>query len=166
MAKGVWGIDVSKFSIKAVRLEQGPAGMVITQVGVMPYEGTDTGEAVNLDSEIRHSLNDLKARLKIGSERVVLSLPGHSTFNRLIKLPPVEDAKLAEVVRYEAQSQIPFPIDEVIWDYQFVDRRYAPGEEKEVILFAIKKEVVEQFLGNIQSIGLNIEAIQFAPVAL
>jgi type IV pilus assembly protein PilM len=166
MAKGVWGIDVSKFSVKAVRLEQGPSGMVMTQVGVMPYEGTDTGEAVNLDSEIRHSLADVKARLKIGSERVVLSLPGHSTFNRLIKLPPVEDAKLAEVVRYEAQSQIPFPIDEVIWDYQFVERRYAAGEEKEVILFAIKKEVVEQFLGNIQDIGLNIEAIQFAPVAL
>ncbi|HTF57987.1 MAG TPA: type IV pilus assembly protein PilM [Planctomycetota bacterium] len=166
MARGVWGIDVSKFSMKAVRLEAGPSGMVLTQVGIMPYEGTDTGEAVNLDSEIRHSLAELKVRLKIGSERVVLSLPGHSTFNRLIKLPPVEDSKLAEVVRYEAQSQIPFPIDEVIWDYQFVERVYSPGEEKEVILFAIKKEIVEQFLANIQDLGLNVEAIQFAPVAL
>jgi len=166
MARGVWGIDVSKFSIKAVRLEAGPSGMVLTQVGIMPYEGTDTGEPVNLDSEIRHSLAELKVRLKIGGERVVLSLPGHSTFNRLIKLPPVEESKLAEVVRYEAQSQIPFPIDEVIWDYQFVERAYAPGEEKEVILFAIKKEIVEQFLANIQDLGLNVEAIQFAPVAL
>lgn len=166
MGRGVWGIDVSKFSIKAVRLEAGPAGMVLTQVGVMPYEGTDSGEPVNLDSEIRHSLAELKVRLKIGSERVVLSLPGHSTFNRLIKLPPVEEGKLQEVVRYEAQSQIPFPIDEVIWDYQFVERAYAPGEEKEVILFAIKKEIVEQFLANIHDLGLNVEAIQFAPVAL
>ncbi|HEU4338464.1 MAG TPA: type IV pilus assembly protein PilM, partial [Planctomycetota bacterium] len=166
MGRGVWGIDVSKFSVKAIRLEAGPSGLVLNQVGVMPYEGTDSGEPVNLDSEIRHSLAELKVRLKIGSERVVLSLPGHSTFNRLIKLPPVQDGKLEEVVRYEAQSQIPFPIDEVIWDYQFVDRPYAPGEEKEVILFAIKKEIVEQFLANIADIGLNVEAIQFAPVAL
>jgi type IV pilus assembly protein PilM len=166
MGRGVWGIDVSKFSVKAVRLEAGPAGMVLNQVGVMPYEGTDSGEPVNLDSEIRHSLAELKVRLKIGSEKVVLSLPGHSTFNRLIKLPPVQEGKLEEVVRYEAQSQIPFPIDEVIWDYQFVERDYAPGEEKEVILFAIKKEIVEQFLSNIADIGLNVEAIQFAPVAL
>ena len=166
MGRGVWGIDVSKFSIKAVRLEAGPSGMVLSQVGVMPYEGTDSGEPVNLDSEIRHSLAELKVRLKIGSEKVVLSLPGHSTFNRLIKLPPVEEGKLEEVVRYEAQSQIPFPIDEVIWDYQFVERQYSPGEEKEVILFAIKKEIVEQFLANIADLGLNVEAIQFAPVAL
>jgi type IV pilus assembly protein PilM len=166
MGRGVWGIDVSKFSVKAVRIEAGPAGMVLTQVGVMPYEGTDSGEPVNLDSEIRHSLAELKVRLKIGSEKVVLSLPGHSTFNRLIKLPPVQEGKLEEVVRYEAQSQIPFPIDEVIWDYQLVDRPYAPGEEKEVILFAIKKEIVEQFLANIADLGLNVEAIQFAPVAL
>src|SRR5688572_25928286 len=166
MGRGVWGIDVSKFSVKAVRLEAGPAGLVLNQVGVMPYEGTDSGEPVNLDSEIRHSLAELKVRLKIGSEKVVLSLPGHSTFNRLIKLPPVQEGKVEEVVRYEAQSQIPFPIDEVIWDYQFVDRQYAPGEEKEVILFAIKKEIVEQFLANIAEIGLNVEAIQFAPVAL
>ena len=166
MGRGVWGIDVSKFSVKAVRLEAGPAGMVLNQVGVMPYEGTDSGEPVNLDSEIRHSLAELKVRLKIGSERVVLSLPGHSTFNRLIKLPPMQEGKLEEVVRYEAQSQIPFPIDEVIWDYQFVERAYAPGEEKEVILFAIKKEIVEQFLANIADLGLNVEAIQFAPVAL
>ena len=166
MGRGVWGIDVSKFSIKAVRLEAGPSGMVLSQVGVMPYEGTDSGEPVNLDSEIRHSLAELKVRLKIGSEKVVLSLPGHSTFNRLIKLPPVEAGKLEEVVRYEAQSQIPFPIDEVIWDYQFVERAYSPGEEKEVILFAIKKEIVEQFLANIADLGLNVDAIQFAPVAL
>jgi type IV pilus assembly protein PilM len=166
MGRGVWGIDVSKFSVKAVRLEAGPSGLVLNQVGVMPYEGTDSGEPVNLDSEIRHSLAELKVRLKIGSEKVVLSLPGHSTFNRLIKLPPVQDGKVEEVVRYEAQSQIPFPIDEVIWDYQFVERQYAPGEEKEVILFAIKKEIVEQFLANIADLGLNVEAIQFAPVAL
>jgi type IV pilus assembly protein PilM len=166
MGRGVWGIDVSKFSIKAARLEAGPSGMILSQVGVMPYEGTDSGEPVNLDSEIRHSLAELKVRLKIGSDKVVLSLPGHSTFNRLIKLPPVQEGKLEEVVRYEAQSQIPFPIDEVIWDYQIVERQYAPGEEKEVILFAIKKEIVEQFLANIADIGLNVEAIQFAPVAL
>lgn len=166
MGKGVWGIDVSKFSVKAVRLERGGAGLVATNMGVMPFEGTDTGEPTNVDDQIKMTLAEMKARLKIGSEKVVLSLPGHSTFNRMIKLPPVDESKLAEVVRYEAQSQIPFPIDEVIWDYQFVERQYGPGEEKEVILFAIKKDVVEQFLTNIQDVGLNVEAINFGPVAL
>jgi len=113
MAKGVWGIDVGKSSVKAVRLEGG----MLTQVGVFAYESAGTGEAGDPDAQIRSALKEAKTAFKIGNEPCVLSLPSHSTFNRLIKLPPVEEAKLPEMVRYEAQSQIPFAIDEVIWDY-------------------------------------------------
>ena len=161
MAKGVWGIDVSKSSAKAVRLEGG----VLTQAGVFPYDGV-VGEGADLDAQIKDALLEIKQRYKISSEPVVLSLPSHSTFNRLIKLPPVEDARIPETVKYEATSQIPFQIDEVIWDYQVVERDYQPGEEKEVILFAVKKEVVEEFLANLAELKLNVEAVQFAPVAL
>src|SRR5579859_4705162 len=162
MAKGVWGIDVSKSSIKVVRLE----GDTLTQSGVFPYESTGTGEAPDIDAQIKATLTQIKATFKISSEPVIFSLPSHSTFNRLIKLPPVEESKIPEIVKYEAQSQIPFNIDEVIWDYQYVERDYGPGEEKEVILFAIKKDIVEQFLGNIVELRFNTEAVQFAPVAL
>ncbi|HEX7900758.1 MAG TPA: type IV pilus assembly protein PilM [Planctomycetota bacterium] len=161
MAKGIWGIDVSKSSAKAVRLEGG----VLTQAGVFPYDGV-VGEGADLDAQIKDALLQIKQKFKISSEPVVLSLPSHSTFNRLIKLPPVEDARIPETVKYEATSQIPFQIDEVIWDYQVVERDYQPGEEKEVILFAVKKEVVEEFLANLADLKLNVEAVQFAPVAL
>jgi type IV pilus assembly protein PilM len=161
MAKGVWGIDVSKSSAKAVRLEGG----TLTHAGVFGYEGAGE-EGADLDGQIRDALRQIKQTYKISSEPVVLSLPSHSTFNRLIKLPPVADDKIAETVRHEATTQIPFQIDEVIWDYQVVERDYQPGEEKEVILFAVKKEVVEEFLANLAELSLNVAAIQFAPVAL
>ncbi len=166
MGKVVWGIDVSKYSIKAVKMESSGGSFTITATDVSTYQDELTGEPGNLDEQIRQTLEEMKSRLHIGGDRVVLSLPGHSTFNRLIKLPPVDDSKIAEVVKYEAQSQIPFNIDEVIWDYQFVERQYGPGEEKEVILFAIKRDIVESFLKNIEALNLNVEAVQFAPVAL
>ncbi|HUR38081.1 MAG TPA: pilus assembly protein PilM, partial [Planctomycetota bacterium] len=162
MAKGVWGIDVSKSSVKVVRLE----GDTLTHSGVFPYDSAGTGEAPDIDAQIKSTLTQIKAQYKISGEPVIFSLPSHSTFNRLIKLPPVEEAKIPEIVKYEAQSQIPFNIEEVIWDYQYVERDYQPGEEKEVILFAIKRDIVEQFLGNIAELKFNTEAVQFAPVAL
>jgi len=162
MGKGVWGIDVSKSSVKAVRIEDG----TLTHSGVFPYESAGTGEPADLDEQIKTALTQIKQTFKISGDPVIFSLPSHSTFNRLIKLPPVEESKIPEIVKYEAQSQIPFNIDEVIWDYQYVDRDYAPGEEKEVILFAIKRDIVEQFLGNIAELKFNTEAVQFAPVAL
>jgi type IV pilus assembly protein PilM len=162
MGKGVWGIDVSKSSVKAVRIEDG----TLTHAGVFPYDSAGTGEAGDLDEQTKAALTQVKQAYKITGEPVIFSLPSHSTFNRLIKLPPVEESKIPEIVKYEAQSQIPFNIDEVIWDYQYVERDYVPGEEKEVILFAIKRDIVEQFLGNIADLKFNTEAVQFAPVAL
>ncbi len=165
MGKGIWGIDVSKYSVKVVRLEGAGEATTLTHVGVFAYDAAGTGEAPDMDAQVKATLAQVKATYAI-KEPVVFSLASHSTFNRLIKLPPVDDAKIPEIVKYEAQSQIPFNIDEVIWDYQYVERVYSPGEEKEVILFAIKRDIVEQFLGNIQELAFNVEAVQFAPVAL
>jgi type IV pilus assembly protein PilM len=165
MAKGVWGIDVSKYSLKAVRLEGTRESVVLTRIAVVPYDRAE-GDEQDLDQHIRNALTTLVATQRVGNEPVILSLPSHSTFNRLIKLPPVDDEKIPEIVRYEATSQIPFNIDEVLWDYQYVDRKYGPGEEKEVILFAIKRDIVEQFLGNLSDTGINVDAVQFGPVAL
>lgn len=165
MAKGVWGIDISKYSLKAVRLEGTRDAVVLSRIAVIPYERGE-GDDQHLDRQIADALVSLAATQGIGREPVALSLPSHSTFNRLIKLPPVDDEKLPEIVRYEAQSQIPFNIDEVLWDYQYVDRKYEPGEEKEVILFAIKRDIVEQFLAGLEEANLNVDIVQFGPVAL
>src|SRR6185436_11052686 len=108
--KGGWGIHVSKSSGKVVRLEDS----TLTHSGVFPYDSAGTGEAGDLDAQCKAALTQIKQTYKISSEPVIFSLPSHSTFNRLIKLPPVEASKIPEIVKYEAQSQIPFNIEEVI----------------------------------------------------
>jgi type IV pilus assembly protein PilM len=164
MAKGIWGIDVSRFSVKAVRLEESKEGVRLTDVDVIPYKATGRLEEADLEGRIVEALKDLKFSRKIGGERVALSLPTHSSFNRLVKLPPVED--VVKAVHYEAQAQIPFSLDQVVWGYQMVERQYQPGEEKEVILVALKREIIDNFLKSIEEVGLNVEHIQLSPIAL
>lgn len=165
MASAVWGIDISRYSIKAVRLEADAAGAVrLTKVDVLNIPGSSEPEAA--DAAIAEGLQQIKKRCRIGGDSVACSLPGHSTFNRIIKLPPVEAEKLDEIVKYEAQSQIPFPLDEVVWDYQHVAREYLAGEEQEVMLFAVKREIVEKFLTAIEAAMLSVDVVQFAPVAM
>jgi type IV pilus assembly protein PilM len=165
MGKGVWGIDVSRYSVKAVRLEQTKDGVHLTDIAVVPY-GVSGGKIddVELESRMREALKQLKYSHRVGSERVVLSLPTHSAYNRLVKLPPFEDIDTA--IQHEAKQQIPFGLDQVIWGYQIVERQYQTGEEKDVILLAIKKDVVENFLKIVEEIGLNVDQIQLSPVAI
>ena len=164
MGKGVWGIDVSRYSVKAVRLEPTKEGFVLTDVEVISFPITGKIEEADLEVRIRDSLRQLKKTKRIGNEKCVLSLPTHSHYNRLVKLPPFGD--LASAVQHEARQQIPIPLEEALWGYQIVERNYQPGEEKDIILLAIKRDTVTGFLKIVEEVGLNIEAIQLSPVAV
>ena len=166
MAKAVWGIDVSKFSIKAVRAEGGKGGVTITGLEVIEYPVPTGQEEIDVNERIREGLRGFMAKAHAQKDLLCCSIPGHATFNRFIKLPQVEPKRIAEIVRYEAQQHIPFPIDEVIWDFQKIERNYEVGEEMEVVLFAIKKDIVSSFLGDLQAVNIEIDQLQFAPVAL
>jgi type IV pilus assembly protein PilM len=67
-------------------------------------------------STIRNVLREKKFRTK----SVVFSVSGQSVFTRFVKLPPVDESKVVQIIQYEAQQNVPFPIDEVIWDYQLI----------------------------------------------
>jgi type IV pilus assembly protein PilM len=83
-------------------------------------------------------------RIKKGRE-VYLSISGQSVFMRFVKLPPVDAAQVEQVVRFEAQQNVPFPIDEVTWDYQMMPARSAGSSEAEAVIVAIKKEVRDDY---------------------
>ena len=68
---------------------------------------------------------------------------------RFVKLPPVEAKRIPEIVKYEARQQIPFPLDEVIWDFQRLGEASEVegfALETEVGLFAMKRDQVEKQL--------------------
>jgi type IV pilus assembly protein PilM len=163
MAKAAWGIDVSRFSIKAVHLVAAGNGAQLLNVQAVPISrGGDNDEP---ETAMREAMAALVARNRF-RDPVVCSLPSHVTFNRFIKLPPVDTGRLQEIVQYEAQQHIPYPLAEVVWDYQVIQRDYAPGEELELVIFAVKKDTVQQFLATAGMAGLRVDIIQFAPVAL
>lgn len=166
MAKEAWGIDISKCSIKGVKLRRSGNRLELLDIDVIEFPLPTDTEAVDSDLQIREGLLSFATRNKLAGTTVACSLPGHGTFNRIIKLPPVEPRRMQEIVRYEAQQHIPFKLDEVIWNYQPIERAYKPDEEREVILFAVKKDIVGQFLSNVATIRFPIDVLQFAPVAL
>ncbi len=163
-SKAAWGIDVGRSSLKAVKLEKIKGRLEITDLELVEFEQQDS-EEVDREEQVREVLSRLKARKGIKTESVFISIPGHGTFNRSVSLPPVDPKQIPDMVRWEAQQQIPFPIEEVIWDYQKIDDGEEFGE-LEINLFAVKKEIVNNFLANLQATDIEIAGIQIAPLAL
>ena len=91
-------------------------------------------------------------------------LPAHSVFARFVKLPPVGQEKLDKIIAFEAQQNVPFPLDEVVWDYQVIGGGL--GEQIQVVLVAIKIDLLDQINAAVEEIGLQTSIVDIAPMAL
>ncbi|MFW6163136.1 MAG: type IV pilus assembly protein PilM, partial [Planctomycetota bacterium] len=168
MARNVaWGIDIGESAIKAVKCRKVGDSIVIQDYRTVPCEaGPEDAGGGDREARIRSALATLQRDIRLKGTTVAVSMPGRDVFPRFISLPPVEKKRIPELVRYEARTQMPFPIEEVIWDYQPLAEEVEPGEEVEVALFAIKRASVYHFLDSLSATGLQADLVEISPLAL
>lgn len=162
--KAAWGIEIGAYAIKAIRLEKDGSDIKVSDFAVIPHKKVLTTPDMDQDEMIRLGLGQFISQKSLEGEHLVMSVPGHSAFARFAKLPPVEPKKVPDIVKFEAVQQIPFPIDEVEWDYQTFTSPDSP--EIEVGIFAITRERVSQRLGLYADVGLSPESMTLSPVAV
>jgi type IV pilus assembly protein PilM len=162
--KEAWGVEVGAQAIKAMKLGRNGNDVSLLDFDVMPFKKVLTTPDLNVEEAIRVNLDALATKHEFDKSTVVVSVPGHMAFARFAKLPPIESNKVKSIVAYEAQQQIPFPIEEVEWDYQVFAQDDAP--DIEVGIFAITKERVAHFLSNYRAVGMRVDALTLSPVAV
>jgi len=88
---------------------------------------------------------------------VTLIVPGHLTLTKFIRVPHVDEARREKIIQFEARQNIPYPLEEVVWDYQIV---YDDGVDFEVALCAIKLEIVSALLAECREAGVEPAVIE------
>jgi len=109
-------------------------------------------------------LKEMAADAKASGVGANYSIPAQSVFTRFVKLPSVAEEQVEQIVAFEAQQNVPFPIDEVVWDYQLVTSP-EPGK-LEVVLVAIKADLLEELNTAVEDAGFRTEVVDVAPMAL
>ncbi len=109
-------------------------------------------------------LREMMHEMQIPHRPVNYALPAHSVFARFVKLPPLVQEKLDKIISFEAQQNVPFPLDEVVWDYQLVGGGL--GEQIQVVLVAIKVDLLDQTNAAVEGTGLQTSIVDIAPMAL
>ncbi|MEE9295359.1 MAG: type IV pilus assembly protein PilM [Phycisphaerae bacterium] len=161
----VWGIDVGKCAVKALKLRAGADGMVdIIDQDYQEHPSIISEAEGNHYQLIGEALQRFLSRHDVTRDKIVVGVPGQHTLARFSKLPPVEAKKIPDIVRYEADQQIPFDLDEVIWDYQTFQEEDSP--DIEVGIFAIKRDLIRDYLIPYELAGIEPIAVQAAPLAL
>ena len=160
-----WGIEVGANAIKAVRLTRKGAEVTLEDFDVLPFKKVLTTPDLNVAEQIQVNLDlFMSNHPNIAKSTVLVSVPGHMAFSRFAKLPPVDPKRIPDIVRFEAQQQIPFAIEDVEWDYQVFAREDSP--DVEVGIFAITKDRISEFLENYNAVGMRVDGVSFSPVAV
>ncbi len=164
--KTVWGIDVGQCALKALQLRLRDGRLQAVSFDVIEHAKILSQPDADEQQLIRSALGKFLSRNSVRGSTVVVSVPGQASFTRFIKLPPVESRKIPEIVRYEARQQIPFNLEDVIWDYQQMSSPAAGPREVEVGIFAMKKDIVADYVSDFLAMKIEPDIVQMSPVAL
>ena len=136
-------------------------GLILKKYAATSILADPATEAARIP-QVKLAIKELAKGLKVDKQKAAYALSGQSVFVRFVKLPPIEE-DMDDLVRFEAQQNVPFPLDEVVWDWQ---KLKTDGIEQEVVLVAIKADSLNDLNSVVADTGLGTRLVDSAPTAL
>src|ERR1041385_3739574 len=162
--KSFLGIDFGAGTLKVAEFEINEAGgLRLKQYGFKAL-GPEGAQESAREPAVLKALQAILSEKGIKSKSANVCAPGFHVFSKFVKLPPVDASKVTQIIQYEAQQNVPFPLAEVVWDYQILGS--TPSGELEVLLVAIKADIVEGLFRVTESAGLHLQVADVSPAAL
>ena len=163
-SKSFLAVDFGAGTLKLAEFEVNEAGgLRLRQYGMKPL-GQEGAQENTREAAILKALQELISEKGMRAKDANVCAPGFHVFSKFVKLPPVEQSKVTQIIQYEAQQNVPFPLSEVVWDYQILGQ--AAGGELEVLLVAIKSEIVEGLFRVADAAKLKLQVADVSPAAL
>jgi type IV pilus assembly protein PilM len=164
-SEGIVGVDIEAGSVAAAELRvNGSAELVAAAVQPLAPGAFHEGEVSDPDS-VAAALKSLFAEHKLG-KRVRLGVGNQRVVVRTVRLPAIEDPKEMEAaIRFQAQEQIPMPLDQAVLEHQVVGG-VAAEEGKtpqvDVIVVAARRDMVSALVAPIRAAGLEPVGVDLA----
>jgi type IV pilus assembly protein PilM len=162
--KSFLAADFGAGSLKLAEFQVSEAGALVLQQYVIRPLGLEGSQETKREALILKSLQEAIAGFNTKARDINVCAPGFHVFSKFVKLPPVDASKVTQIIQYEAQQNVPFPLAEVVWDYQILGT--AAGGELEVLLVAIKSDIVEGLFRSTETSGLRLQICDVSPAAL
>jgi len=150
------GVDVGDDAVRIVRLRASRAGFELLDVQRLPLpEDHDlTGAA--------QALSALARERGASRTRLAGALPASGCALKIADLPPARPAELALVAKFEAESQFPLPLHELVWGYALSP---SPAGRFHAVIAGARRTQVDERLAFLQHTGVMPTAMLPAPLA-
>ena len=143
----------------------GKRNLTLTAYGSADLQTVDVNDALSISASLPPVISQIMRETGIRPAPLVVSLGGQMVFPRFAKFPPVGDkAKLEQLVNYEVEQNVPFPIDEIVCDHQFLGTS-ADGDLAAMIV-AAKLDGVRAVTDAVAAAGMKAAVVDVSPIAV
>lgn len=168
-SKTILGVDISSSAIKLIEMEPSREGFNVIAYGVEPLpEGATFDREIVDVAKIAQVLKSVYKKSGARSRNVAVAVSGSSIISNYIDVPSSLTSKQVEArVKLEADTIIPFPLDEINLDFAVVDQNIANKDHVRVQVVACQRDYVDRRKEVVELAGLNpvvvdIESFAFA----
>ncbi|MDD4018209.1 MAG: type IV pilus assembly protein PilM [Kiritimatiellae bacterium] len=154
---GAGKIILAEFSVKSGRPPE------LVNYGTYEW-GVEPENEVGVGGLLAPAIREIMKSRGIRPAPLMLSISGQMVFPRFVRLPAVGEDKLLQMVRYEVEQNVPFPMEEIVWNHQFIGDD-SSGEQCAMIV-AAKIESVREVTDRVVEAGLEPDTVDVAPMAL
>lgn len=161
------GIDLGLNSIKVVTLNKSQDSLVLQSIGEVKTPRVDWMKAEatkKMTDEVALALKSLLKDLKITNRQAVTALPEYEIVSRLVSLPPLKENEIKEALKFEAETFVPYPLDQVSIDYEVIDE----DEAGRLTVFAIaaRNDLINNYVKIFKAAGVELLAIESPAVSM
>lgn len=166
-SKPTIGLDIGSHTVKLVEFAGEGAQRTVKKVGraILPRDAIFDGTVKDVDA-VTTTLETLIANLNPRYRYASTSIAGYSIILKKIDLPYATEREIEENLIAEAEKYVPFEIDDVYVDFHVINLQDDDHSASNIFLVAAKKEIVDEYAGIIESVGLSPAVIDVDAFAL
>lgn len=158
------GLELEPSAVHAVSVTAN-GRLTVKRAAVSPLETgvIRDGEVTDVEA-LTEVLRAMWAENKDLPKRVRIGIANQKIVVRVMELPPIADAKeLAAAVRFQAQDELPMPLEQAVLDFQALDVVDTPeGPRQRVLLVAARRDMIDRVLLAGRNAGLRVEGLDLA----
>lgn len=163
------GLDLGSAAVRAAHIVStlpAPSLINVGQVEIPP--GAIREGEVFEPAVVAQALGQLWKRAGFTSKKVSLGIANQKVVARHVDLPYLAEKELKSALHFQVQEHIPMRVEDAVLDYQFLGEFITETNERmmRLLLVAAQKDMINSMVSTVESAGLTLEAIDFAPLGL
>src|SRR6187399_2932614 len=166
--RALLGLDITTSSVKLIELAMAGGQYRVEAYAAEPTPQNAINEKAIVDSEaVGEAIRRAVKRAGARSGEVAVAISGDAAITKVIQMPrSLRDSELESQVEMQADQYIPFPMEEVSFDFEVVGPSEKDPEMLDVLLVATRSENVEQRQAAVQAAGLSARIVDVEAFAL